>query len=100
MKTKHAQTRSQQRGISSEITDLLTKYGDARPAPGGCRIRFFSKSARERLRGEFGDDFLASHHEKLRAYLVQCRESGAVITVGLLHENKKLPRSKPKTVYH
>ncbi len=100
MKTKHAQARAQQRGISSEITDLLTTFGDTRPAPGGCRIRFFSKSSRERLRAKLGDDFVASHHEKLRAYLVQCRDSGAVITVGLLHENKKLPRSKPKVAYH
>ncbi len=100
MKTKHAQARAQQRGISSKITYLLTTFGDARPAPGGCRIRFFSKSARERLRAELGDDFVASHHEKLRAYLVQCRETGVVITVGLLHENKKLPRSKPKATFH
>ena len=71
MKTKHAEKRAQQRGIEAGIETLLQTFGDKRPAPHGCLIRFFSKKSIERIETLFGHDFVARNHEKLKSYLAK-----------------------------
>ena len=52
--SRHAQVRSQQRGISLELVDLLLDYGQERHVGRGATVLSFSKSARERLRQTLG----------------------------------------------
>ena len=54
MKTKHAEIRAQQRGINYGIEYLLQSYGDIKPAPKGCVMRYFSKKAIREIETDFG----------------------------------------------
>ena len=96
MLSNHAKKRAQQRGVQLHICRLLRWYGDLSDAGNGTVLRYFSKQAKRRLSALFGARFLAANHEKLRAFLIEERTSGAVITVGKLYPNRRLRRSKMK----
>jgi len=100
MRTKHALQRAQQRGIKADISCLLQEYGDARPAPGGCLIRYFGKKAIKEIESIFGHSFIAKNHEKLKTYLIETRDDQVVITVGKLYQDQRLTTSKPNRIYH
>jgi len=100
VKTKHAEIRSQQRGISHGIEYLLQVYGDARPAPGSCLIRYFGKKAIKEIESIYGHSFIAKNHEKLKTYLIETRDDQVVITVGKLYQDQRLTTSKPNRFYH
>jgi hypothetical protein len=100
MQTKHAQLRSQQRGIQRNIAELLKQFGDAKRAPKGCLIRYFGKKAIREIEYEFGRDFVARNHENFKAYLIESSETDIVVTLGKLHKNQKLTSSKPNRIYH
>jgi hypothetical protein len=100
MKTKHALHRAQQRGIQANISELLKEYGDAKAAPRGCLVRYFGKKAIKEIESIYGHSFIAKNHEKLRTYLIESREDGAVITIGKLYQNQRLASSKINRMYH
>ena len=100
MKTKHAEVRAQQRGINSGVERLLQAYGEVRPAPHGCVMRFFSKKSIQEMEAEFGHFFIAKNHENLRSYLIESREDRAIVTVGKLYQNQRLTKSKVNRLYH
>lgn len=96
MFSNHAKKRAQQRGVKLYMCRLLRWHGDLIDAGNGTVLRYFSKQARRRLSALFGSQFLAANHEKLRAFLIEERISGAVITVGKLYPNRRLRRSTVK----
>jgi hypothetical protein len=100
MKTKHAEVRAQQRGINDGVERLLQAYGEVRPAPHGCVMRFFSKKSIKKLEAEFGHFFIAKNHENLRSYLIESREDRVIVTVGKLYQNQRLTKSKVNRLYH
>ena len=100
MKTKHAEVRAQQRGINYGVERLLQTYGEVRPAPHGCVMRFFSKKSIKEMESEFGRFFIAKNHENLRSYLIESREDHAIVTVGKLYQNQRLTKSKVNRLYH
>jgi hypothetical protein len=67
--TKHAQVRSQQRGIPPMVQDLLMKFGTSIHLGGGCTKLFFDKRTRRKVQAYAGPiaSFLNDH---LDAYLV------------------------------
>jgi len=100
MKTKHAEKRAQQRGINASIEKLLQLYGDKRPAPNGCVVRFFSKRSIQRIETLYGHSFIARNHEKMKSYLIQRRDSHAILTIGKIHSDQRLTSSKVNRIYH
>ncbi len=54
MMTKHAQIRSQQRGIPPVMVDLLLQFGATESAGDGANKMFFDKSARRKVESYFG----------------------------------------------
>jgi hypothetical protein len=100
MKTKHAEVRAQQRGISYGVERLLQNYGEVRSAPHGCLMRFFSKKSIKKMETEFGHFFIAKNHENLRSYLIESRDDHAIVTVGKLYLNQRLTSSKVNRIYH
>jgi hypothetical protein len=100
MKTKHAEVRAQQRGINNGIEKLLQFYGDTRPAPRGCVMRYFSKKAIQEMEAAFGHSFIAKNHESLKTYLIESREDKAIITIGKLYKNQRISQSKVNRIYH
>ena len=100
MKTKHAKVRAQQRGINDGVERLLQAYGEVRPAPRGCVMRFFSKKSIKKLESEFGHFFVAKNHENLRSYLIESREDHVIVTIGKLYQNQRLTKSKVNRLYH
>jgi hypothetical protein len=100
MKTKHAEIRAQQRGINYGIEYLLQTYGDIKPAPKGCVMRYFSKKAIREIETDFGHFFIAKNHENLRSYLIETRDDHKIITMGKLYQNQRLNTSKVNRFYH
>jgi hypothetical protein len=100
MKTKHAEIRAQQRGINYGIEYLLQTYGDTKPAPKGCVMRYFSKKAIKELESDFGHFFIAKNHENLRSYLIETRDDRSIITMGKRYQNPRLSNSKVNRLYH
>ena len=100
MKTKHAEVRAQQRGINHGVERLLLAYGEVRPAPRGCVMRFFSKKSIKEMEAEFGHFFIARNHENFRSYLIESRKDRAIVTVGKLYQNQRLTKSKVNRLYH
>ena len=100
MKTKHAEIRAQQRGINYGIEYLLQTYGDTKPAPKGCVMRYFSKKAIREMESDLGHFFIAKNHENLRSYLIETRDDHAIVTMGKLYQNQRLSNSKVNRLYH
>ncbi len=100
MKTKHAKIRAQQRGINNGIEYLLKTYGDTKPAPKGCVMRYFSKKTIKRMEMELGHFFIAKNHENLRSYLIETRDEHIILTMGKLYQNQRLSNSKVNRLYH
>ena len=100
VRTKHAHLRAQQRGISLETEQLLQAYGEKRPAPGGCVLKFFSKKSIQRIEKDYGHFFIAKNHEKLKTYLIESRENHGIVTLGKLYKNQRVSESKVNHFYH
>jgi len=100
MKTKHAAARAQQRGVNLGVEKLLQFYGDTRPAPHGCVMRYFSKKAIQEMESTLGHSFIAKNHESLKSYLIETRDDNAIVTIGKLHKNQRISQSKVNRIYH
>lgn len=87
--TRHAQIRSQQRGIPARVSEMLLSYGEEHYDGRGAVIRYFSRRSRQYLRDDLGIEAVKRFSEHLRAYLVEGVHDGSIITVGLRHANKR-----------
>lgn len=81
MLTKHAQVRSQQRGIPTQIQDWLLSYGEEVYDHQGGIVRYFSKRSVERIERTLGRRPLRQNSEYLRSFLVESHD-GKIVTVG------------------
>ena len=81
-KTKHAETRQQQRGIKNETVDLLLKYGKKTYKNNGTAVLYFSRKIQEQLEQE---------HKSIKnlknSYALITTNENRIITVG--HRYKK-----------
>lgn len=85
--SQHAQIRSQQRGISPFVIDLLFKFGVSEPAGGQTERLFFDKRSRKRVASYTGGRIKATD-EGLDVYAIVAGPK--VITTG--HRLKKIHR--------
>lgn len=86
--SKHAQVRSQQRGIPHLVIDLLNRFGTEATATDGARIVFFDKSSKRRVRAYSGQ-IARSIEDFLDTYILKS-DTDTVITVG--HRIKQIKR--------
>jgi len=81
-KTKHAETRQQQRGIKNETVDLLLQYGKKTYKNNGTAVLCFPKKVQTQLEQEY------KNIKNLRnAYALITTNENRIITVG--HRYKK-----------
>lgn len=78
--TKHAQVRSQQRGIPELVVDLLLRFGRREHDHAGAEIVFFDRTSRKRLEAYVGG-LIGKFNEHMDCYAVMA--DGQVITVGV-----------------
>lgn len=99
--TRHARARMRRLGISDFFLDLLLRFGNARRAADGRRIRYFGRGAFRRMEDYFGAFFGAAHREGLfDCYLVEAAEGDRVLTLGFLREPRQrrvVPVTAPRT---
>lgn len=82
MNTRHAATRARQRGIQTEVEDVLDRYGcEFYDGHGACLILINKKAKREVTRA-FGADVRYLKDGWTRAYKVVDASSGEAITIG------------------
>ncbi|MCB1745781.1 MAG: hypothetical protein H6977_06755 [Gammaproteobacteria bacterium] len=88
--TRHARARMRRLGVSEFFLDLLLRFGNARRAGDGRRIRYFGRGAFRRMENYFGSFFGAAHREGLfDCYLVEAAAGDRVITLGFLREPRQ-----------
>lgn len=85
--TRHAQARSQQRGIPPMLVDLLLNYGTAAQQDKGITTYYFDHAARRRVRSYAGPlaGLLEQH---LDCYLL-AEPDGAIVTIGHRYKRRK-----------
>jgi hypothetical protein len=86
MYTAHAQTRCQQRCISSEVVDALLSYGERRRHQ-GADVYYLTKQARSRLSSAVGERY-RRYEKALNSYVVMS-DDGQVITAGRRYRRLK-----------
>lgn len=80
MMTRHAETRSQQRAIRTDVIDVLVGYGKSGHHQ-GAEVFYMDKAARAAVRRDLGEDVYRRLADKLGSYVVISPE-GRIITVG------------------
>ena len=88
--TAHAKLRTQQRGISAQMTNWLVSYGDKVYDGRGGLIRFFSQRVLRKLEGKLDPESFQQILKNRRCYLVLSASDGAVITVGKLFSGRRV----------
>ena len=83
--TKHAQTRSQQRGISNKTIDLVLQYGKEFNAGGGSYKYVICKKL---LKASWIDPSTKKHLVDICGCYVVLSNDGSIVTVG--HHYKSL----------
>jgi len=82
MNTRHATTRSQQRGVPALVMQWLTDYGEESHDGQGGVVRYFTTRSVRRMERAFGREPIRRMNEYLRCYIVESAKDGTVITVG------------------
>ena len=77
--TQHASIRSQQRGVSPLIVDLLVRFGTRQKSGNGTEVCYFDRHARKAL-GSYVGGAIGKLSDELDAYAIVCGE--LVVTVG------------------
>tara|TARA_B100000900_G_C20583348_1_gene718486 strand:+ start:351 stop:644 length:294 start_codon:yes stop_codon:yes gene_type:complete len=90
--TKHATTRSQQRGIDQEAVSIIMKYGHCSHVGGDTKSWSMSKQEKRYARGDLGKAF--TKIEKKLGYLIV--KNSNLITVA--HPYKKIKKNKRRFV--
>lgn len=88
-KTRHANTRAQQRGLPPLIQNWLGCYGARARGKGGAEILYFDKCSRRSLARDVGSQVVDRLRPLLDAYMVMASD-GTVITLGWRF--KRIPR--------
>jgi hypothetical protein len=88
--SRHATTRSQQRGIPQLIITWLIDYGAIAHGAHGAVTHYFDHNARRRLAQEVGTRVITLLGRLMDAYLVMSHD-GTIITVG--HRFKAIHRA-------
>jgi hypothetical protein len=97
--TKHANTRAQQRGITSNFLDLIYAFGDIQNAGNGCIVRYFGRKSLELVRLHLGSRYVRENHEKFRIFTIETRVDPTIITTGKLYKKVRVSNfSKLKKV--
>ena len=87
--TKHAQERLHQRSISREIVELLLLHGKREHIGSGLIRCSFLKRNRREIAKEITRHTSMNLDKALSCYLVQCCETGSVVTVAKrFHETR------------
>lgn len=76
--TRHAETRSNQRGIHREVMDVLLAYGASKIRHGG-EVVYMDQASRRKARKELGRTTYARLERSLDSYLVLA-DDGQVLT--------------------
>ena len=87
--TEHARVRMQQRGVTTDLLQLLDAYGVTQHDHHGAKLRYFNKASRRRLLSVEGRDVFRRVESKLGVYAVIASDGG-VITVG--HRDQRIRR--------
>tara|TARA_B100001564_G_C20247956_1_gene493587 strand:- start:136 stop:429 length:294 start_codon:yes stop_codon:yes gene_type:complete len=90
--TKHAATRSQQRGIDQEAVSIIMKYGHSSHVRGDLKSWSMSKQEKRYARGDLGKEY--TKIEKKLGYLIV--KNSTLITVA--HPYKKFKKNKRRFV--
>jgi hypothetical protein len=88
--SNHAYIRAQQRGISIPFIELVQEFGDVKDAGGGSIVRYFGRKGKGRLKKSVGEDYLKKNSESLKTYIIECRDSGTVVTTGKLFSKSRV----------
>ncbi len=81
--TAHASIRSQQRGVSPFVVDLLLRFGRREHDHRGAEIVFFDRRAKKEVESYTGGS-IGKLSEQMDTYAVV--SDGCVITVGVRHK--------------
>jgi len=79
--TRHADIRSQQRGIDHQLVEHLLSFGKKAHCAGGALRYYFTPERRLRLKRKISSTDYARIESKLNSYAVISND-GAVVTVG------------------
>jgi hypothetical protein len=90
MKTMHASTRAQQRGIPPLIDHWLDQYGAEQYDGHGGVIRYFTRKCIREIERNEGREPVRRMSEFLDAYKIESSQDGQTITVG--HKFKRIHR--------
>jgi hypothetical protein len=87
MHTSHSQTRCQQRGIRSDVLNVLLTYG-RRKVRHGAEVCFMDKISRARAREEMGPKQYARIADRLNSYIVVSEDGQLITAAPRLHRLK------------
>ena len=93
MFTKHAKTRSSQRGIPPLISDLLILYGDTKYTGRQGRLKFFSKKSKQKMSRDLGAPVVDQLSRFFNIYLVESID-GSIITIARRTKHKRMKSKK------
>lgn len=79
IKSRHAQIRAQQRGVSQLIIDLLLEFGTRTSQENGAEICYFDRRSKSKL-NKYAGGTLSKLSDELDAYAILC--GGKIVTVG------------------
>ena len=91
MHSRHAEKRSQQRGVPRLVKDWLLSYGQENYDGHGAIIRYFNGSSIRQLERDVGREPVRFMSKFFRCYLVESTD-GAILTVGLRHRGSRINR--------
>lgn len=82
MHTRHAETRSQQRGIPPLMDQLLDLYGREQYDGHGAIVLYLDKGSIRQMQRDMGHRPVARMAEWLNVYKVKSTSDGSTITIG------------------
>ena len=93
MFTKHAKTRSSQRGIPPLISDLLILYGDTKYTGRQGRLKFFSKKSKQKMSRDLGAPVVDQLSRFFNIYQLESIY-GSIITNARRTKHKRMKSKK------
>ncbi len=85
--SKHAELRSQQRGVPPLVIEWLLRFGDSAWDHRGGQVKYFTRRSRHRVENVVGHEVMRRLHEFLDCYAVVATD-GTLITCG--HRYKRI----------
>ncbi|MCA8899769.1 MAG: hypothetical protein KDA53_00810 [Hyphomonas sp.] len=85
--SRHAEVRSNQRGIQHKVIDLILQFGVSTRGHSGCEIVYMTKASRKRVIEALGRKLYAAYEARLSSYLVVAPD-GTIVTC--CHRTRRL----------